>query len=1222
MRVILVILLAGMVGTLVLPGLAQSDRASMVGVTKDASGAAIPNAKIKITHVATGQTFETESNAEGRYVTPNILKPGTYKVEASKEGFKTALVDQIVLNIGDVKEVNIPLELGAITQTVTVSEQTQQLETETSSRGEVITGRQITELPLKDRNFTSLALLAPGVNRAIVGPLFDQTALNQGDKRISGGDISGQTNEQGSTEASRFSRSGGASLSVNGLRPTTNNFSLDGVDNNEPQFGTIGVFPNPDAIAEFKVDTSVAKAEVGRGGATINTTYQSGTNGFHGSTFYYGQNDALNASHWGIGVLRNDEINNGVSPAQAEKDVPKSRIRVNEFGGTFGGPNIKNKTFFFVDFLGQRNATPNAFSTGVPTAKSRIGDFSEFVTTARVLTKDGGTCHLNSSGFMVCPTDVIDPLSCPTPGVMGGNGDTCKTFLQETGQNIIPNLQGRSDFSSQGFKLLALYPLPTLPTVANPNNSNHVNFFGVRNNTETINAGDVKIDHRFSDKNNIFGRYSQSNQARSRANFFPNVPTAGFGAGDEVGNTRQVAVSDTHVFKPTLLNEVRFGWTRVEIGIFNCGVGGACGVSPTTCQDLGIPNCNKGTLGTSGGILTGGFGTGEFEFTGDGGLFLVKSNNYYVNDNVTIITGKHTRKAGIEVRPRLLDTIDGGRAGGLKGNLQYGSGQPQSTGNVQGDYLLSRPVIHYSAGSILGGGNPFLLRGVEWAAFVQDDWKITPSLTLNLGLRWDFFPTMSEKSDREANYDVATRSIIRPNQQTLVDDPKRNFAPRVGFAYNFGPRKQYVLRGGYGIFYSTDGVDSPPLINNPPLTRSVDANNAGFFGGPNLNVNLTTGPPNTTPVDPPVISTDSKLFVVPRQGITPMIQESNLSLQWQLSRDWMIDVGYAATRARHLLSTRNLGNGGNGLGIARTPTGAATLTNPTPNSPIGTVIAYEDRSSSNYDGLQLRTDKRFSYGFQLTASYTFSHNIDDSTGVFTGYGESRGTNGGPVNPFDFHLERSNSSLDRRQVFITNGIWDLPIGKGKWIGGGISEGANRIIGGWQTNFILSAGSGQPFGVVADSNVGRGRVNVFLGCDPFKGVPAGAFLNVACFSVPTAVTADCPGGGTTIVGAVGPAGFVRNLSGKVDCLGNVGDPIIFGNSGRNQFTGPNYFRTDFSIFKNTNFGERYKVRFGLEFFNLFNTVDLLVPVNKLGDGNFNRFRTALPPRQIQYQLKIFF
>src|SRR2546426_4414267 len=288
----------------VLPGLAQSDRASMVGVTKDASGAAIPNAKIKITNVATGQTFETGSNEEGRYVTPNILRPGTYKVEASKEGFKTAVVDQIILNIGDVKEVHIGLELGAVTQTVTVSAQAQLLETETSNRGEVITGRQITELPLRDRNFTQLATLTPGVSRVFVGVLTDATALNQGDKRFGAGDVPGGSDNQGSTEASRFSRSGGAAISVNGLRPTNNNFSLDGVDNNEPQFGTIGVFPNPDAIQEFKVDTGVSKAEVGRGGANINVNYQSGTNALHGSGYYYGQNDKLNAENWELGELR------------------------------------------------------------------------------------------------------------------------------------------------------------------------------------------------------------------------------------------------------------------------------------------------------------------------------------------------------------------------------------------------------------------------------------------------------------------------------------------------------------------------------------------------------------------------------------------------------------------------------------------------------------------------------------------------------------------------------------------------------------------------------------------------------------------------------------------------------------------------------------------------------------------------------------------------------
>src|SRR5713226_9498136 len=426
---------------LALPAAAQTNRGVIVGSITDKSGGGIAGATVKIVNVATEQTFETTTNKEGRYVAPGLV-PGQYRAEVTQKGFKTASSDIADLPVGSTLEVSLMLEVGTVSEKVTVTATGTELQTESSNLGEVITGRQITELPLKDRNFTTLAELAPGVSRSLVGVLTDATAMNQGDTRFGQGDVQNTSNSQGSTEASRFSRSGGGSISVNGLRPTTNNFSLDGVDNNEPQFGTIGVFPNPDAIAEFKVDTSVAKAEVGRGGATINTTYQSGTNGFHGSTFYYGQNDALNASHWGIGVLRNDEINNGVSPAQAEKDVPKSRIRVNEFGGTFGGPIIKNKTFFFVDFLGQRNATPNAFSTGVPTAKSRIGDFSEF------------------------SSPVTDPLTCRVPGDISSGG--CSSFPQ----NKITGLQSRSDFSSQAFKLLALYPVPTLP-VADPNNSNH-----------------------------------------------------------------------------------------------------------------------------------------------------------------------------------------------------------------------------------------------------------------------------------------------------------------------------------------------------------------------------------------------------------------------------------------------------------------------------------------------------------------------------------------------------------------------------------------------------------------------------------------------------------------------------------------------------------------------------------------------------------------------------
>src|SRR3989442_11942885 len=504
MRIIQVIRLAGMVGTLVLPGLAQSDRASMVGVTKDASGAAIPNAKIKITNVATGQTFETESNPEGRYATPNILKPGTYKVEASKEGFKTAVVDQVILNIGDVKEVNIPLELGAITQTVTVSEQTQQLETETSSRGEVITGRQITELPLKDRNFTSLALLAPGVNRAIVGPLFDQTALNQGDKRISGGDISGQTNEQGSTEASRFSRSGGASLSVNGLRPTTNNFSLDGVDNNEPQFGTIGVFPNPDAIAEFKVTTSVPPAEVGRAaGAVINTTIKSGTNEFHGSGYYYGQNSALNAYHPRLRRDRVDAISRGVTNLSP---FNKAVQQIHEFGGTLGGRIIRNRTFFFADYLGQRNNIPFPAQSTVHTLKSRTGDFSEFPTIFNPFTGQAFTGN-------VIPTNLLSPIAVKRPGS---------------------------------------FPSPTV-NILNPSQSNN-NYFTQRDNKERINNFEIKIDHKVNEKNSLTGRVNEQKLKTVRANLLPGLPTAGVVAGGGTCDTKQMTISHNPPFQLTAPN--------------------------------------------------------------------------------------------------------------------------------------------------------------------------------------------------------------------------------------------------------------------------------------------------------------------------------------------------------------------------------------------------------------------------------------------------------------------------------------------------------------------------------------------------------------------------------------------------------------------------------------------------------------------------------------------
>src|SRR5713101_3672495 len=652
---------------LVMPVLAQNDRASITGRVTDPSGANVVGASVKATNINTGASFEATTNDDGRFVVPSILQVGQYRVEATKPGFKTAVSDNIELRIGDVREVDLTLQVGATTESVTVTSEVPLLNTETSSQGAVIVGRQITELPLRDRNFTNLALLTPGVSRDITAVLTDSSYFNQGDPNAGG---NGVTDSRGDTPAARFGRSGGAAISANGLRPGNNNFTLDGVDNNEPIFGSIGVFPNPDAIQEFRVDTSMAKSEAGRGGAQINTTYKSGTNEIHGTASYYGQNTALNAINPGIGEAR---FLSGRTGAAAAKFLPKTTAHINEFGATLGGPIIKNKLFFFGDYLGQRNLIPTHFLTAVPTAGARDGNFSAF------------------------SKQLMDPENgnAPFPG------------------NVIPNLTSRSDFSPIAQKYFKEFPVPNIPNVIDPNSGTNPNYAGIRRNQETIDSFDVKADYRFSDKNTLAGRYTRDNQQRVRANFFPVLPTAGFGAGDELGNTRQVVVTDTHVFKPTLLNELRFGYTNVDIAIFNCGVNGACGISPTWCNDIGIPNCNKGTAATTGGLLVG-FGggnpPGQIEFTGDGGIFLEKSKSYYVADSVTYIQGKHTWKGGVEIRPREIDQLDSGGFGFLKGAIAWGGGG--RTGVNQADALLSKGfnADFSQSGTIAGGDNPFILK--------------------------------------------------------------------------------------------------------------------------------------------------------------------------------------------------------------------------------------------------------------------------------------------------------------------------------------------------------------------------------------------------------------------------------------------------------------------------------------------------------------------------------
>ncbi|OLE52474.1 MAG: hypothetical protein AUG51_17950 [Acidobacteria bacterium 13_1_20CM_3_53_8] len=1161
-----------LLSVLALSAFAQTNKGSISGNVQDINGAAVVGATVTVTNTETNAERTATSGGQGEYEVP-LLEPGNYNVKITSAGFKPSLQQSVVVQTGTKTSLDVKLEPGEITgNQVTVIAGAPLVQTEESERGSVVTGREVTELPLSGRNFTQLATLTPGVSRVTIGTLSDARSNNNGDPNA-GGQGPGGGNPAGSTESARFARSGGSVISANGQRPTNNNFSVDGVDNNEPQFGQIGVYVNPDAIAEFRVTTSVPPAEVGRAaGAVVNTSFRSGSNDFHGSLYYYGQNSALNATH---PILARDINNARLTPGA---QVPKKAVQqIHEFGGAVGGPIIKNKLFFFFDYLGGRNNLPAAIRSTVPSALMRAGNFSEFTA----------------------------PLINPLTGVAFPG-------------NIIPQAQ----ISPVSQKFYNLFPLPNFPRTNPGQNDN--NYFATREVREVINNYDIKIDHHLSNADTLSGRFSYQNQSNVRGSFFPEVP-AGFGAGNEIGNSRQIAVTETHTFSPTMLNEARFGFTKLDIGIINCAVGGACGISATFASDVGVANVNDGSFERSGSMLVGGFGNGFVEFAGDGGPFIVNSRNPYFADTMTIIRGRNTFKFGGEDRLRYLHTIDGGRTGGLKGNYAYadngpstgpnpacpaGSGTPAAcfvdangiafggTGNAMAN-ILDRNVasLQFFRGSVPGGA--FNLRSQELGLFVQDDLKVNPNLTLNLGLRWDYFPPQHEANGRLGNYDPATRTVIvaSSSSDTLIQADRNNFGPRAGFAYSFGADRNMVIRGGYGLLYTLDATDRPPLVNNPPFTNSVTYNNAFDASTPRSVFNLQTGAPNVPVVSPTALSLPGFFCTDPTQNCpltvfrqdpqqrTAYVHEFNITYQVQFMHDWAFDIGYVGNRTRNLLVTRDIG--GSGTAEARNPLGI----------PLAARL-YTNAARADYNGLQMQLQKRLSHNVQGQVSYTFSKNTDTSTGVFQGIGEGRGTQGGPQNPLcPDTCEEGRSALDVRHLLSADVIIDLPFGRGQRYLSDAHGAMNRIASGWQLNFIVNGRSGFPFTVVSGNNAGRRATQIG---DPFSNVPAGRFMNVAAFRDPAGA---CPG---------------------PECVVNAaGQQIRFGTLARNTFTGPGFVRTDMSVFKNTAIRENLRLQIGMEFFNLFNQTTFTVPNNNIDDaGSFGRFDAALPARVIQYRVKLLF
>ncbi len=1125
---------------------AQSNKGTIVGTVKDPNGALVSGAKITVINTGTADTREATSDADGTYTVPN-LDPGQYRVSVDATGFQTVVFEDVNVETNARLPLNVNFSnIAGATAEVTISSASAPLvESESSVRGDIITGREVTELPLPQRNYTLLAALSPGVTRPALG------GIGGGGNFETGGPSKG-------TESTRFRESGGSIISANGARVTNNNFSLDGVDNNETQFGQIAIFPSPDSISEFKVETSVAPADTGRaGGAIISTTFKSGTNDVHGSAYEYYQGRIA-----------------GALPVY-NKNPPN--FNVHNFGGTVGGPIFlprpgeggsaiwdgRNKSFFFFSFNGQRNRTP-AFGgpedpVTVPTLRMRAGDFSEILKPAEPFTFN------TVRGPVTAPQGTIfDRFGFPFPG------------------NVIPaNL-----FAPAAFNVLNGYPVPTTSGLIR-------NYARNRKETADIDQYDIKIDHNITSSNHIFGRYSKATNERVRDNNFPlgsspngfDLPS-GFGAGNEFGNTRQVALGDTHIFSPTVVNDARAGYSRFEIGIFNPGQAGTLGFDPNLASSLGISGVNTCGITCTGSILLGIIGTnadrGDMEFIGDSSPFFFLSNNYYFGDTLTVVRGNQTYKFGGELRVRQnqpasasvsakgnwqYGTTNGGFLSGNFGNLPIG---PNDSGSSYANFLLGYSPAHIDRG-IPGG--PYLQSGKEISFYVQDDWKVNTDLTLNLGLRYDIFTPFTERFDRQLNFVVEQNALVRAGggiPRGLRDTDKNNFGPRIGFAWSgFREDKTFVIRGGYGLLYSTDAGNIGAFAVDQP-----------FNGGGSFSCNFTEYGTSTCPLVPAGFNMNNGLPIPPERFITgpvfpissitqnvssintnlkdAMYHQYNLTAQWEFRPSWLAEVAYVGNIGRNLQIDRNIGTD-----VTRGP-GSRQV-----NLPF--VNFTDDFGRSNYNALQSKLEKRFVKGLSILASYTWAHAIDNGPGRFSGNSNPARNLYGPQNPNNIGLERASSDIDVRHRFTLANVYDLPFGQGRRWGTNWSGWKNFFFGGLQWNNLITIQSGPAYTVVYGE--GGPRPNLVGDPTPTSEQRARRMqFNPAAFAPPS---------NPIFPGIVCTAAANSSFSG------------CFGSLGRNTFTGDRQEFWDMSFFKNFRVNERFNIQGRIQIFNVANHVVRNVP-----------------------------
>lgn len=1114
-----------------LPTFGQIDRGAIEGRILDPSGGVVTSATVTITNKATGVVVTALVNGSGEYQVQTLI-PGTYSVMVSADGFERVLRDNIEVHVQDRLSIGFVLKVGSVTQQVLVTAGEPLLQTQTADVGSVVDEERVNELPLNGRRYADLALLQPGVNKFFA-------ASNPAPDRFS----------------------------VNGNLELQNNFLLNGIDNNSfsenlQELSVQVVQPPPDAVQEFKIQTRTYSSEFGNSaGAVVNATIKSGTNGYHGDLFEFMRNSVLDGNYW---------VNNA-------NGQPRGHFTQNQFGGTIGGPIVKDKLFFFGDLERFSSRQSTTIQSTVPTPLMKKGNFTELpyaLTNSSVPGQSG--CYVGNILQATSSTDqtCLDPVAAKTMALLPDPNVASLVAVQGTPGSWtgLPNY---------------IYSTPV---------------------PDDVYSSDGRVDYNLNATNQIFGSYSYRHVTRQDPMWTSNAAVGnGNFATEYRWHQQSLALGWTHSFSSRLINDARFGFNRDFAHSDPVGVTLGTSEAESLIGLTGIPN-GPGTAGLPPIEINGLTRIGTSPWRPQYQI----SQNWNLVENLNWLKGSHSFKFGYQYLRRTDNFLDlRAPQGELQTDGVYTTGGAFGVpdfllGDVDGVHYTTPHVVHY-----FQPGHSF---------YAMDTWKTSSKLTLTYGLRYELFAPLIDRSNDTTNFApanggglvTAASNASGWYDRALIHPDLNNFAPRLGFAYQMTNR--LVWRGGYGVFYQHDNrIGSEAMLQlNPPFLVDTQLNQSGA----STVFQLQNGFPLSTINGSGVDLTTLQIRAQDPNQRASYVEQASFGLEYQVMNDTVLAATYVGNWGRKMNRLRDANmpqvtSFDNGCPVLAYPyANLNTVTNI--DTYAGTGVACEttgqhaflelatNDGNSDYNGLELSLRRKMSKGLTYSLGYTFSHGLAD-------FGDNLTAAPLPQNSYNYAAAMSNSDLDIRSRFSGNFLWELPFGEGKRFLSG-PNAASRWLGDWQFNGIITLQTGSPYSVTAanDGLLGYNHA-VYANCvgDPFTGATTNHDLY------------------TTTGFLINPAAFSQP------------GPGTFGSCAPFKFYGPGLQMWDLSLFKQFKFTERWQLQFRAEFFNAFNHPNFAAPNAYIGSpGSFGKVSNTLSPilgndsggpgdpREIQLALKLFF